>query len=451
MEIGDEIRGKYRLLRVIGEGGMGVVYEALHLALKQRVAIKLLHPSRDAERDTLRFLREGRAAAQLRSHHVARVLDVDAVPEVGPFLVMELLVGRDLDSELQRRGRLGLSEAVDYLLQACDALAEAHERGIVHRDLKPSNLFLCDVGDERILKVLDFGVSKLSDEPNVTLTHTALGTPLYMSPEQIRNSKEVDHRSDLWALGVILFELLTGRPPFEGAPTAVSVAIAVDPPPWLSTLRTDVPPELERIVMRALEKQPDQRFASVGELAAALHPFASDPQRPGRLLLSALPHTLRPESSGSRPGTPSTITGSSRREVGEITANAGRRPRLAVYALAAGGVVFLGAVVALALGTASRVPPSTPASAQPSVAAAAAAATTADPAGAATPAAPTVAPRVAAVGAPQAPKRRSGGRPAASVSPPRATAPIAADDVDAEDAAESAAVASGRPKYPIRL
>ncbi|MBN2192930.1 MAG: protein kinase [Polyangiaceae bacterium] len=350
----DVIRGKYRLLRLIGEGGMGVVYEAVHLGLRQRVAIKLLHPSRRAERDMERFLREGRAASQLQSQHVTRVLDVDTLPNGIPFLVMELLEGCDLETELRIRGRLEISESVDYVLQACDALREAHARGIVHRDLKPSNLFLCDHGDERVLKVLDFGISKVVDEPNVTVTHTALGTPLYMSPEQIRNSKDVDHRSDVWSLGVILFELLAGRPPFEGAATAVSVAIAVDPPPWLSTLRPEVPPDLERTIARALEKDLSLRFCSVVELVEALRPLASDPAYPGHVRISSLPRAMAALPLRSRRPTATTLSAKPRANTAWTTRVGERRPRLALYTAAAGGVVFMGAVVALALNTAAR-------------------------------------------------------------------------------------------------
>lgn len=291
-EPGERILGKYELLRLVGEGGMGAVFEAEHLKIHQRVAIKILLPARSTGRDTTRFSREARAASQLQTNHVARVLDVDSLPNGLPFMVMEFLDGCDLEEELRIRGRLGISEAVDYVIQVCEAVAEAHARGIVHRDLKPSNLFLCSEDAHRLVKVLDFGISKMQDEANVTLTCTALGTPLYMSPEQIRSAKDVDHRSDIWSLGVILFELIAGRPPFEGGATAVSVAIAVDPPPWLRSLRPEVSPELEQVVMTALEKLPSRRFRTVAALAEALQPFASDPTNPGRVRIDALPREV---------------------------------------------------------------------------------------------------------------------------------------------------------------
>lgn len=324
-EPGYGIGGKYRLNRLVGEGGMGVVYEALHLALGQRVAIKLLRPERTSERDAARFMREARAASRLSSRHVARVLDVDALPSGLPYMVMEFLDGRDLEQELLDRGWLGVSEAVDYVIQACDALAEAHALGIVHRDLKPSNLYLCSRGEIRVVKVLDFGISKIADEANVTATCTTLGTPLYMSPEQIRSSKDVDHRSDIWSLGVILFELLTGRPPFEGQATAVSVSIAVDPPPWPRTIRTDIPPPLEQIILQALEKDPARRHQTVADLALALSPFASNPDMPGQVRVSELPRQIATRLSLRADRNATTVDGSF-----PLTRRSSRRSWLAV-------------------------------------------------------------------------------------------------------------------------
>lgn len=277
---GDKLAGKYTILRVIGEGGMGVVYEGRHDRLGQRVAIKVL---REAERKNpevvARFEREARLAAKLKSHNVARVSDVDVLADGTPFLVMEYLEGVDLDFELTQRGRLPLAEAVGYVLQACSAVAEAHALGIVHRDLKPHNLFLTDDGDGRVVKLLDFGISKITQEEpdSVTLTRSSLGTPLYMSPEQIRSARGADRRSDVWSLGVILYELTTGRPPFDGdGPAAVIAAITADTPANPSELRPEMSRGLSDAIMRALEKDPARRFQTVIELAEALKGFGAE-------------------------------------------------------------------------------------------------------------------------------------------------------------------------------
>jgi serine/threonine protein kinase len=206
---GDVLDGKYRLLRVIGEGGMGVVFEAVHEKLGQHVAIKVLQPSVARNVDLVaRFEREARAAGRLRGRNVARVTDVEVSPGHLAYMVMEFLVGNDLDAELSSRAgsRMPVAEAVEIVLQACRAIAEAHAAGIVHRDLKPSNLFLCTEGDERVVKLLDFGVSKMEDEASkLTSTQLVVGTVHYMSPEQVRSAKEADARTDIWALGVILY------------------------------------------------------------------------------------------------------------------------------------------------------------------------------------------------------------------------------------------------------
>lgn len=268
---------------------------ARHLDLRTDVAIKILraHAMRDAEH-IARFDREARVAASLKSPHVTRILDVGHHRGL-PFMVMELLVGNDLAKELEQRGPLPVGEAVGYLLQACEAMIEAHDAGIIHRDLKPENLFLATVGGSRILKVLDFGISKFqeAEEVRVTQTQSSFGTPLYMSPEQVRSTKNVDARADIWSLGVIAHELLTGEPPFAGeTAAAVAVAITVEAYPPLSPRRGDVPPELDRVVARALEKNRDDRFASVRELANALRPFKDIPAPAGRV-------SIAPRTSGA--------------------------------------------------------------------------------------------------------------------------------------------------------
>jgi serine/threonine protein kinase len=275
---GHIVGGKYEVVRPIGKGGMGVVYEALHLKLQQRVAIKMLYPHvRGAPGAIERFEREARAAGQLRSVNVARVLDVETDPGELPYIVMEFLEGNDLNEEIARHGRLPIEQAVDYVLQACTAMREAHFLGIVHRDLKPANLFLCNTADGPIIKVLDFGISKITSEMDGRLTGPlqTIGSPVYMSPEQLRGLREVDARADLWALGVTLFELIAGKPPFKGTVTATIASILSDPPPRPSALRTDVPVGLDEVVLKALSKKARDRYQDAEAMAEALLPFAS--------------------------------------------------------------------------------------------------------------------------------------------------------------------------------
>lgn len=275
---GELVGGKYAITRVIGSGGMAIVYEAVHVRLDQRVALKMLLPDLlDRDDIVTRFDREARAAVRLRSPHVARVYDVDALPDGTPYMVMELLDGRDLAAELALRGPLPVADAVDYVRQACEAMAEAHRQGTVHRDLKPSNLFLTQEAGRDFVKVLDFGVSKIAAERlelSVTSTRSALGTALYMSPEQVRSAKNVDPRTDVWSLGVVLYELLSGRAPFSGeSTTAVAAAIVADEPEPIGKVRVGLPRELERVVMRSLEKDREKRFADAGAFAVALASF----------------------------------------------------------------------------------------------------------------------------------------------------------------------------------
>jgi serine/threonine-protein kinase len=275
LQQGDLVAGKYRIDRLVGRGGMGTVVAATNVLLGQRVALKFLLPELLGETSVVeRFLREARASARLTSEHVCRVFDVGN--EAGaPFIVMELLDGRDLGSLVTPGVPWPVAITTDYLLQACVGLAEAHAIGIVHRDLKPVNLFLTHRLDgTALIKVLDFGIAKPPTDMQVSLTRTAtvIGSPGYMSPEQLRSSRDTDRRTDIWALGVILYELTAGRQPFvSDSITELALRVAGDPMPPLP----GVPREFERVVARCLEKDPKRRFADVGQLAAALAPFGS--------------------------------------------------------------------------------------------------------------------------------------------------------------------------------
>ncbi|MEO8183215.1 MAG: serine/threonine-protein kinase [Deltaproteobacteria bacterium] len=289
MQVGQLIAGKYRVEQTIGRGGMGVVMAALHEQLNQRVALKFLTDNAFQQPEAVqRFVREARAAVQIQSEHVARVMDVGTLENGAPYMVMEYLRGRDLKEVSSRRGPMPVSEAVDYVLQACDAVAEAHSLGIVHRDLKPSNLFLTERPDGTpMVKVLDFGISKAlhpgerGSQLQMTASAAIMGSPQYMSPEQIRSSKNVDARADVWALGTILHELLTGNPAYvaDTVPGLLAMIVADAPPP-LSSQRPDAPPELEAAILRCLQKDREQRFASVAALARALERFASNETKP---------------------------------------------------------------------------------------------------------------------------------------------------------------------------
>jgi hypothetical protein len=277
---GTVLAGKYRVDRVLGEGGMGVVVAATDTQLERHVAIKFLLPEYVEHKEAaVRFLREARSAVKIRSEHVARVIDVGTMETGAPYMVMEYLEGQDLSGLLADRSSLPAEEAVGHVLEACDAIAEAHSVGIVHRDLKPANLFLARQPDGSTrIKVLDFGISKATmtstTDPSLTRTSSMMGSPLYMSPEQMRSAKNVDPRTDIWALGVILYELLYGEPPFyaESIPE-LSAKVLLEEPVSIRSRRADVPAALEAIVFKALAKNVDQRYATVADLAIALGPF----------------------------------------------------------------------------------------------------------------------------------------------------------------------------------
>jgi tRNA A-37 threonylcarbamoyl transferase component Bud32 len=267
---------KYRVERVLGAGGMGVVMSAVHVHLNERVALKFLRPEVLHGDAIQRFLREAQASARLRGEHVARVNDVGITPEGLPYMIMEYLDGGDLGELIARRGALPSGEAVDYALQVCEALAEAHSVGIVHRDIKPANIFVARRPDgSPLVKVLDFGISKLPPlvARNVTDSQAVMGTPSYMSPEQMRSSKNIDERTDIWALGVVLYEAISRTRPFDADNFAAQCfKVAIERPPRLSPA---LPRGLDAVIYRCLEKDPARRFASMADVARALAPFAS--------------------------------------------------------------------------------------------------------------------------------------------------------------------------------
>jgi len=280
---GDVLAGKYRVEKVLGVGGMGVVVAATHLQLEERVALKfLMKDALDSADAVARFAREARAAVKIKSEHVARVIDVGTLETGAPYMVMEYLEGRDLSQVIQFQGPLPPEDAVEYILQACEAIAQAHVLGIVHRDLKPANLFLIHRPDgTAAVKVLDFGISKVtpakgsSSDNAMTRTRTVMGSPLYMSPEQMTSTRDVDGRTDVWALGIILYELLCGQPPFtaDTMPQLCGLILS-GPTPSIRAVLPSIPPGLDAVLRRCMEKDPARRYPNIAEFTGALAEFA---------------------------------------------------------------------------------------------------------------------------------------------------------------------------------
>ena len=285
---GSVLVGKYRIEELLGRGGMALVYRAHHLQLDEPVAIKVLRDDAALDPDTVqRFVREAQAAVRLKSEHVARIQDVGTLASGLPYMVMELLEGADLGQLVEAHGAMVVPAAVDLMLQACDAIAEAHSLGIIHRDIKPTNLYVAFRPDTSpIVKVLDFGISKsAAQDQDMSLTQTSsiLGTPAYMSPEQMRSARTVDARTDIWSLGSVLYELLEARRPFDAASfSEMCVMVASDPPRPLL-----LAPELTPIVMRCLAKNPEDRFPNVAALMHELAPFAGNTEAAHRYVRRA--------------------------------------------------------------------------------------------------------------------------------------------------------------------
>ena len=297
---GELIGGKYRIDSMIGEGGMGVVFAATHVDLHCTVALKVIRPEfHDQPELVARLMLEARAAAQIRSEHVCRVLDVARLESGPPYVVMEHLEGKNLAMVLNDKGRLSERLAIDYVLQACEALAEAHRIGIIHRDLKPENLFLAEFPDgRRAIKVLDFGISKMIGSLVAPATRAltnpsaAMGSPHYMAPEQMAASRDVDARADIWALGAILHELVTGKLAFDGnSLPAVCAAVLQSNPTPVRDFLDDLSPGLEQTVLACLVKDRDRRLGTVAELAQRLAPYGSASSAESAVRISRLTET----------------------------------------------------------------------------------------------------------------------------------------------------------------
>ncbi|MEZ4359007.1 MAG: serine/threonine-protein kinase [Kofleriaceae bacterium] len=291
--IGMILLGRYRVEEVLGVGGMGVVVRAAHLELGTEVAIKFLLPHMAASPSVVqRFLREAQATVRLRGSHVAKVIDVGRLEDGAPFMIMEYLSGADLGQVLKAHGAQPAAVACDLMLQICEGMSEAHAIGIVHRDVKPSNFFVTRNPDgSALVKILDFGISKVpvGTEAHLTGTQAMVGTPAYMAPEHMRSASKADHRSDIWSMGVVLYQVLTNALPFEGENFAdLCLKVTMEPS---APILTPLPPGLGEVLLRCLEKDPTQRFQSVAHLAYALAPFCSEPvvatataERCGRIL-----------------------------------------------------------------------------------------------------------------------------------------------------------------------
>jgi eukaryotic-like serine/threonine-protein kinase len=442
---GDLIGGKYRVERVLGRGGMGVVVAATHAHLGQRVAIKfLLKEAMESDGVAARFLREGRTMVQLTSEHVARVTDVGTHDNGAPYLVMEYLEGRDLGEVVTARGPLPAPEVVDYLLQACEAVAEAHALKVVHRDLKPGNLFLSRRPDgSPLVKVLDFGISKAHEPAGNKLTQTAavMGSPAYMSPEQVRSTTNVDQRTDVWSLGVIAYELLTGKLPFE-APTmsGMFAAIVASPMVPIAQRRPDLHPDLARAVERALVKEVEGRFQSVAELANALAPFGTDG---ARISAQRVSRQLHGRSGWEHAGAPAVTAGALGTSPNAATSTTGPHvatgstPASRGLALVLGGLVLVLGGAAGGVFLLQRRAPAPDAAAEPATATAA---TVAPEREASTPA-PSAAPPTEAA----APPAANASATATASAAPTATAPSVAPPTKPPAAARGARPAKATP------
>jgi eukaryotic-like serine/threonine-protein kinase len=344
---GDVLGGTYRLGSLVGEGAMGHVYRARHLVLGHEVAIKVLNQFRLNRESRARFLREAQATMRLQSEHIVRVFDLGVIDENVPFMALELLEGSDLRSTIEARGSLPVDEAVDHVLQVCEGLADAHCRGIVHRDIKPQNIFVTRRANGLpLIKILDFGISKIltdeGDGSELTGSEIMLGTPAYCSPEQLRNPRTVDARTDIWSLGVVLHALLGGGRAFTGeTPAALVAAIIADEPHPLPA-SASVPEELGRVIRACLQKSPADRPQSAVALSALLLPFASPLGRASAERLSRVHEPPRPYAPSPRRLPAPNGSGEETKSVAAPGAPR-RRRRLLVLGIAAAVALSIGA------------------------------------------------------------------------------------------------------------
>jgi serine/threonine protein kinase len=305
--LGRIVQERYRILRKLGDGGMGAVYEGEHVRIKRRVAIKVLHAQFAQNSEIVeRFNREAQAATAIGHPNICEATDMGTFEDGTSYMVLEYLEGRDWADDLETQGPQPLGKTLHILRQVCGALQAAHDKGIVHRDMKPENVFLIErQGDPDFVKVVDFGISKMQtpgEDRALTQTGTALGTPYYMSPEQCQGKKDIDHRSDLYSLGVILFQALTGQVPFddEAYPMLV-LKICTQPPPSLLPFRPDLPPQLDTVLHHLLAKDPAHRYASCRDLSAALAPFADVEDDPSTAAANAPRTSDVPALAGHTP------------------------------------------------------------------------------------------------------------------------------------------------------
>jgi serine/threonine-protein kinase len=351
----DTVVGRYRIVRRIGQGGMGVVYEAVAEDTAERVALKCLHPTFAEDKSILkRFYTELRAATVLDHPNVVRVRDVGNFPDGTAFMALEYLEGRDLATELKSEGPIRIDRLIRIALEVLRGLAAAHRRGIVHRDLKPDNVFLAREADgsERV-KILDFGIAKIlgTDVAATTRTGTTIGTPHYMSPEQAQGKKDVDPRSDLYGIGVLIFRALTGQYPFDDTSYPMLVIkICTEPPPSLRTYRKDVPVELDEVVLRLLEKEPDARPSTAEDVIDLLEPFAA---------LDVAPQLSDAQPTRTLPTAVKRVDPHADTEVREPPP-APRGFDVRIFSIAIVAIVVIGALVAFLSGGDDEVVPETP-------------------------------------------------------------------------------------------
>jgi serine/threonine-protein kinase len=350
-KLGLLLLGRYRIVRKLGEGGMGAVYEGHHELIGKRIAIKCLHPQFVSNREVVeRFYREANAATAVGNEHIIEVTDLGTFDDGAPFIVMEYLDGIEFAKLIQKEGALSIARLVHIVTQVCSALSAAHARGIVHRDMKPENIYLVRRGDDvDFVKVLDFGISKVRESNDalgagLTKTGAAMGTPYYMSPEQAQAARDLDHRADIYAVGVIMYEALTGHLPFDAdSYPALLLKIMSERPAPLRVFRNDVPDSMEQIVLKAMARDRAERFQTIESLAAALHPFRTmNTLPPGstvpRSAATASPQTTPFVSTSHVPAVPSTDP--------PATIPGGKK-HMGLLVTAAGAVLLIGVVAGL--------------------------------------------------------------------------------------------------------